>query len=336
MGTRRYGLLILLLLLSLTGWSQVNRYMVYLNNKAGTPYTISAPEQFLATRSIERRQKQGIAITEGDLPVNPAYVSQLVTNGATVLYTSRWMNGVLIQCDASQVSVIEGLSIVDSVALAAPNEKPSATGRHKGARHTSGRVESVVNQFQLGMLGLDYMHTGGYTGSGILIAALDDGFQGVNTITPFQSLFSANRVDMVNSFDYVHKQTDVFLFDDHGTEVLSVMAAFEDGVYEGGAHDASFVLFVTEDVTTEYRIEEYNWLIAAERADSLGVDIIHTSLGYYAFDDASMNYAQSDMDGGTAVLRRRRRTPPPGDGGGGECRKRRCAALADHYRARRW
>lgn len=302
MGTRRTGLVLVLLMLSLAGWAQVNRYMVYFKDKTGTPYTIGTPNQFLTARSIERRQEQGIAINEDDLPVNPAYVSQLVSSGANVLYTSRWMNGALVQCDVSQLGSLEGLPVVERVELAAPNEKPSATGRHRGGRQTNNRVESVVNQFQLGMLGLDYMHSGGYTGNGVFIAVLDDGFQGVNNITPFQPLFAGDHVDMENSFDFVHKQADVFLFDDHGTEVLSVMAAYEDGVYTGGAYEADYVLFVTEDIATEYRIEEYNWLIAAERADSLGVDIIHTSLGYYSFDDASMNYAQSDMDGSTTII----------------------------------
>jgi subtilisin family serine protease len=102
----------------------------------------------------------------------------------------------------------------------------------------------------------------------------------------------------------VHNGADVFQYDDHGTEVLSVIAAEIPDAFTGGAHEATFQLYITEDVPTEYRIEEYNWLFAAEMADSAGVDIIHSSLGYYDFDDVTMNYSREQMDGKTTVVSR--------------------------------
>jgi subtilisin family serine protease len=106
------------------------------------------------------------------------------------------------------------------------------------------------------------------------------------------------------SFDFVHRQQDVFHHDDHGTEVFSVIAAYQEGDFTGGAYKANFQLYITEDIKSEYRIEEYNWLFAAERSDSLGVDIVNTSLGYNDFDLSSMDYSMEDMDGATTVITR--------------------------------
>ena len=154
------------------------------------------------------------------------------------------------------------------------------------------------------MLGIHSMHEADYTGEGIIIAILDSGFPGVNTLSAFEHLLSEGRIMQDVSLDFVHNTPDVFQYDDHGTEVMSVMAAQVPDAFIGGAYGATFQLFVTEEVPTEYRVEEYNWLFAAERADSAGADIIHSSLGYYDFDDASMNYSVEQMDGQTTVVTR--------------------------------
>ena len=195
------------------------------------------------------------------------------------------MNGVLVQCDPSLVTSIEALPFVDRVEFVAPLASLQNGGRRsfnlrRKTNHTGSETES-----QLQMLGLEQMHAGGYTGRGVTIAILDSGFPGVNSVPAFQNIFSSQRFAEEVSYDFVHNSSDVFQHDDHGTEVLSVIAADIPDAFTGGAHEATFQLFVTEDVPTEYRIEEYNWLFAAERADSAGVDIIHSSLGYYDFDD---------------------------------------------------
>jgi subtilisin family serine protease len=154
------------------------------------------------------------------------------------------------------------------------------------------------------MIGIDRMHAAGFRGRGVTIAILDSGFTGVDVQPAFEHLFSEGRFSQEVSFDFVHNSENVFQYDDHGTEVLSVIAGDIPDAFTGGASEATFQLFVTEDVPSEYRIEEYNWLFAAERADSAGADIIHSSLGYYDFDDSSMNYTVDQMDGRTAVVTR--------------------------------
>jgi len=298
-----YRIILLLFIMSaFLAEAQTNQYFVFFKDKTGTPYSISEPTQFLSARSIARRQKQNIAINEEDLPVNPAYVNQVKTTGAITYFTSRWWNGVLVEGDATTISNINALSFVNGSVLVAPGKKTLGGRLQSTKQKKNTGADQLVNQTQLQQIGLDEMHTMGYLGEGIRIAIFDSGFLGVNLSTPFSLLFTENRIKQI--FNFVNNTDQVYQNDDHGTEVFSVMAANTAGVYIGGAYKAEYLLYLTEDVTSEYRIEEYNWTIAAERADSAGVDVINSSLGYYDFDDSSMNYAKSDLDGKKAVITR--------------------------------
>lgn len=302
-------LLIAILFLSGTDLqAQMSRYIVRLKDKAGTPYTLEKPEEFLSARAIERREKFNILINESDLPVSPAYVSQLGDTGAEVYFASKWMNSVLIQCPPALVAAIDALSFVETVELVAPGarlSKAEADGGRTRAKNSNARVLSD-SEFQNGLIAIQHMHRQSLYGQGILIGVFDGGFAGVDVVPFFQHIHDNER--LFETYDFVTNSPNVFAYDDHGTRVLSTIAArqmmIEDGdttMFMGTAPDADFALFITEDVRSEYRIEEYNWLFAAERADSLGVDIIHTSVGYNTFNDSSMSYTKSQMDGKTAI-----------------------------------
>ena len=292
----------ILLLIASTSWAQVNRYMVFFTDKTGSPYSTTQPDKFLSQRAIDRRMRQGISVVEADIPVSPGYVQGLRGTGASVFFTSRWMNGALIQCDASLISSIDVLPYVNSVELVAPNARLQGNGRKGNTLDVNSPASTAQTEAQLQMIGLDDMQDAGYKGESFHIAIFDGGFQGVDTADPFQHLFDDGRVDLAASKDFVRNSASVFQFDDHGTQVFSVIAAYQEGNFTGGAYEARYQLYVTEDVSTEYRVEEYNWLFAAERADSAGVDIINSSLGYYDFDNTSMNYPKSAMDGKTTIV----------------------------------
>lgn len=299
----RLGFTLLFILITPIVLAQVNRYVITFKDKTNSPFNIDSPLQFLSQKAIDRRAKQGISITEQDLPVKEEYIEGIRDAGADVFFKTRWMNGVLIQCNVSLVSTIEALSYVDVVLYVAPNATLMGNGRKMSVAKNQN-VKADLSETQLAMVGIDHMHADGFKGEGITIAIFDDGFQGVNTAAPFQTIFSENRIDLNVSHDFVFNSDNVFQYDSHGTNVFSVIAAHQDGVFTGGAYGARYQLYVTEDVDTEYRVEEFNWLFAAERADSAGVDVINSSLGYYDFDDASMNYDNSDMDGVTTVVSR--------------------------------
>lgn len=272
-----------------------NRYMVFFKDKVNTPYSINLPEEFLSAKSIQRN---GRIITDEDLPVTPTYISQLKNNGALIIGTTKWLNAALIELNEIDLSNIISLSFVEQIEYVAPGVKPTVGGRNSSDEETDETNTSNEVLIQQKMLCTDVMHADGYFGKGMLIAVLDGGFTNVDQISYFTHLFDNQQVQDVHNF--VTNGIDVYDYSDHGTRVFSTMAAF--GVdYEGIATKADYLLYVTE-ASGEYRIEEYNWLLAAERADSIGVDIITTSVGYTDFDDPTMDYTHDDLDGKTAVV----------------------------------
>jgi serine protease AprX len=299
---RKFCVLMCLVLVALVSEGQVNRYMVFFRDKSGTAFHVSRPGEFLSGKAITRRIQQGIELTEADLPVNSNYVDGVKSAGASVFFRTKWFNGVLVQCDESLVASLQGLSFVDRVEYVAPKPKLLNAGRKKfNLKRKEGPVEMQTAN-QLSLIGLNAMHEAGHYGEGMTIAMLDAGFPGVDTADAFADLINENRIDLNASHDFVANSGNVFQYDEHGTEVLSTITAEVPDAFTGGAPRASFQLYVTEDGTSEYRVEEYNWVFAAERADSAGADIINSSLGYYDFDDASMNYTKAQMDGKTTVV----------------------------------
>jgi subtilisin family serine protease len=301
MGVNRIGL-VLLLMLGVIATEAQNRYMVFFKDKANTPFSISEQGQFLSARAIARRIHHNVTATEQDLPVDPDYILGVKNTGAQVFFQTRWMNGVLVQCNEDLVATIEGLSYVEKVEFVAPNPKLVPQGRRKNTNPSrSGRAQLVTDD-QLQMLDIDKMHADGYLGQGIVIAVLDAGFSGVDSAPAFQHLFNNNQIDLTVSQDFVYNSEDLFQYDDHGTFVFSTLAAFDPGSFTGSAHKATFQLYVTEESPTEYRVEEYNWLFAAERADSAGADIIQASLGYGDFDGTAMDYSKSQLNGSITIV----------------------------------
>ena len=286
---------------------EAQKYAVYFTNKTGTPYTLSHPEEFLSQRALERREKFGIELTDDDLPVNPAYVENLKNVGATVLYTSKWFNCAVVS--APNINQIEALSCVSHVVTVKPFGKKNGTSNNKfelfDETYTPSVRPPVRSEYgeahnQIAQLNGIAVHEKGYKGSGVLIAVLDSGFDKVNIINAFSPLFQENRIlatrDFVNPGGGVYNNTH-----NHGTCVLSCMAAYVPNTMIGTAPEATYCLFRTEDAATEYIIEEYNWVAAAEVADSIGADIINTSLSYRIYDDPTMNHNFSELDGQTTI-----------------------------------
>lgn len=280
-------------------WSQQqNRYVVYFKDKKGSNYQLDKPEAFLTSRALSRRIAQNIPITEQDLPLSEDYVAQLKAMGIPVYHRSRWLNAVLIEETEAKVNALSTLSFVDRTEFVAPGKK---LGSQRISSSTQFAQASVGLQHQL--LDVPLMHRLGYTGKGKLIAVFDAGFVGVEKDPKFDHLFRNQQLQQTK--DFVGNSEDVFRYFDHGTKALSTMAVVDSGTFIGTAPDASFLLAVTEDISSEYIIEEFNWLVASEWADSLGADIITSSLGYLdQFDDKAMNHRLEDMDGKTTIAAR--------------------------------
>lgn len=298
----------LVLLIGLLGTTslvaQSHRYMVFFSDKDSVDFDIESPEAFLSDRAIARRTKMGIEITEEDLPVDDSYVQQVKGQGASVFFTTRWFNGVLTEMNDETATAVGNLDFVDSVVYVAKDTKLSSSpGTYTVASEfLELTAVNATTTTQNALIGVDAMHEDGYRGEGILIAVFDDGFKGVNQFQPFEHIFTGER--LLATKDFVKNSGNVFQYDDHGSSVLSCIGQNYGDGYTGTAPNADFILCVTEDNSTEYRIEEYNWLFAAEFADSAGVDVINGSLGYFSFSDSDMDYEYSDMDGKTTVVSR--------------------------------
>lgn len=286
--------------------AQTAKYLVLLKDKTGTPFTTDKPTAYLSQRSVDRRSRQGIAFTSRDLPVNPSYVSQIRQTGAKVWYTSRWLNAVLVEATSAQLTAIRALSSVKGIEF----NRALRAARLSAEKQTNATQQKFgmdafnygVSLSQIQMLGADAMHDQGYNGKGMLVAILDAGFLNSNTNPALSTLFADKRV--VVTYDFVANETSVYEDHSHGNNVFSIMASFKENSLIGPAYGASYALLRTEDDNSESRLEEANWLIAAEYADSLGVDVINTSLGYNQFDNEADDYTYADMNGKTTLITR--------------------------------
>ncbi len=286
-----------------------NRYAVHFKYKPQNQFTLTQPSDFLGEKAITRRTKQKIDLDSLDLPVSQKYIETIQPFIQGIQYNSNWLNAALVVAVEDQIEQIEALPFVEKVVLAAPGVLPQGrlvygSGKKIGASYkgkSSSSLPSSEYAFQNELLGIPQMHEMGFTGEGITVAVFDAGFPGVNQIPAFAHLFEHGK--LLGTRDFVDiRNKDVFTKNQHGTNVLSLIAANAPDSFISGSPDAEIILCITEDGPTEFRIEEYNWVRAAEYADSLGVDIINSSLGYWDFDDPSMNYTLGDMDGKTAVV----------------------------------
>lgn len=293
-----------------------DKYWVRFTNRFNSPYSIENPGEFLSQRALDRRAQFNIPIVENDLPVNPNYIEAVANTGVTILNASKWFNSVTIYTtDPDALNQISQFDFVLSVSKAGgkPNEEgdfvkdyfknESFALRPEESLHKSisaGDSYDYGDAFnQIHMLNGEVLHDMGYDGEGKMIAVLDAGFLNANQIGAFDSLWNNNQI--LGWRDFVNPQNpDIFGSHYHGTMVLSTMGANWPGQIVGTAPKADYWLIRTEDGDTETLIEELNWVSGAEFADSLGADVINSSLGYTTFDDPAQNHTYENMDGNTA------------------------------------
>jgi serine protease AprX len=304
-------MLICLALLLGTTMSAQDRLWIMLSDKGPeATQLLEQPETFLSEAALARRAENGIAVSESDLPVRSHYIEQIQQSGATILGTSRWLNAVAVEASEAQLKHIDKLCFVTSTrklqtlksaAHAKADDKPLPP-RMPVPGEENLPFEYGDALLQNTMLNIDALHAKGMTGKGVRIALFDSGFDAVDTMDVFDSLWANNQI--VAWYDFVDNDTTVFREDDHGTNVMSTIGANLPGEMVGMAPHATFLLARTEDAGSETKQEEHNWVAAVEWADSLGADVIHSSLGYSEFDQDIGNYTYDDMDGNTAVITR--------------------------------
>lgn len=277
-------------------------FRVYFKDKGENSLINFQASDLLSQRAIARREKAGIIVPDyNDLPVTKDYINQVESLGFTLHCTSRWLNtGLFKTVSDTDMSQLLTLPFVESVKVV---KRPSGKGVNAD--------KLKLNMFQSGLppydrpvtlLNGNALHDAGYIGKGIIIAVLDGGFYKSDLISSLNHLFARNGIK--GTYDFVSGNTFVYGFHNHGTAVLSVLAGKSPGDIEGSAPGADYYLLRTEDTGSEYPVEEDFWTAGAEYADSAGADIISSSLGYFNFDDPSMNYKFSDMNGRSTFVTR--------------------------------
>lgn len=327
---KRVIFLFSLLIIINAGFSQsagfLFKYRISFKDKNNSPYSVSNPSAFLTQKAINRRQNQGIAINQLDIPVNYFYIDSIRNLGINIINQSRWFNSVIVSMtDTSALSSVRNYSFVKNVELVISlNKKKKTSNNNTNAlksiyfspkqlqnKYTANNKEFVENEDFVALKSMDYgmaflqinmlqgisLHNQGYMGQGMTIAVLDAGFYQVDAMNVFDSLWLNGQI--LGTRDFVMPGNNVFNESTHGMMVLSTMGANIQGQMVGTAPKANYWLLRTEDATSENLIEEDNWASGAEFADSIGVDLINSSLGYTTFDDAAMSHSYQDMDGRT-------------------------------------
>lgn len=300
--------------------AQSGKFIVRFANKNNNPYSIQNPSMFLSQKAIQRRARQNIPIDESDLPITPIYLQTLnAIQGVKVLNTSKWLNQALVFItDTAILQQINTLPFVVGTAKVSSQSINTFTDAetinsnrtlrtYENSRQEQDRVQNNVLQYgasapQIEIHHGQFLHNKGFTGRGMTIAILDEGFYHYQSIRFFDSVRLQGRI--LGTWDFVNNEESVNEDGAHGMVCLSTLAANIPGEMIGSAPHANYYLFRTEDAATESPVEEQNWAAAAELADSLGVDMISSSLGYNTFDNPAYNYTYAQMNGKTTIITR--------------------------------
>lgn len=300
--------------------AQFSKYIIQFKDKAGTPFSINKPSEFLSPKSIQRRTKQNISIDSTDLPITPRYIDSIrLAGNVTIINKSKWLNEICIQTtDAAALAKIKKFPFVissNAVMRIQPGNREITITRNKFNEEISQTATANQN-FQTAADFFNYgtsypqihihegefLHNSGFRGEGMLMALFDGGYKNYLSLTAFDSVRKNNQI--VETYDFVKNEVSVNEDDAHGMHVFSIIAANWPGRLVGSAPKSKFYLYRTEDAATEYPIEEQNWAAAAERADSIGVDVFSTSLGYTTFDNPVFNHTYADLNGKTTIIAR--------------------------------
>ena len=283
-------------------FSKTYKYRVQLKDKNETTYSLEKPEEFLSQRAIERRYKQGIKTDSTDIPVCQSYIDIITAQGGKVLLSSKWNNTLLVHTPDEETSerFLKNTFVksVKQVWVSPDMEFPRNKDRKKEVTNDWNKVDEYygVAAEQIRMHHGDSLHSAGFRGEDMQIAVIDAGYYNVDKMKFFKDL------NILGTKDFVNPESDIYAEHNHGLKVLSCMAVNMPHVMVGTAPKASYWLLRSEDNDTEQPAEEDYWAAAIEFADSVGVDVVNTSLGYYSFDDEKYNYEYKDLDGYTSMM----------------------------------
>lgn len=271
-----------------------NRSIVFFKDK-GTE-SKNFLDQFSA-RSLERRTKFNIPFDFKDFPVSKDYIEQLSKLGSVKSF-SRWLNAAVVDVSITNQEMKQQLNFIGKI-IEIKHSNVSSIEKEEFIQEKAISYGEAGDQ--IAQLNLNCLHDLGFQGEGVFLGVIDAGFNNMNTIDYFDSIYNDNRV--IETYDFVDDNTNVYGFSGHGTGVSSCIVAQNTApiVYYGTAVNVDIALYRSEDADTETIEEEFNLVLALERCDEIGIDIANISLGYVDFDDPNDNHSFSDLDGESTI-----------------------------------
>lgn len=313
---KKWSCLILILFVVNNAFAQLNRYVIQFKNKGSNTFSLNNPLAYLSQKAIDKRTSYNIQLDSLDLPITQRYIDSVRLSGSvTILNKSKWLNQIsILTTDASAITKINALPFVVSVKTIAArlnNNRRLPIDKFKQENilepiKQNLKTQSTQDVFNYGntyneikLHNGQFLHNIGMRGEGMLLAIIDAGFYQYKTLSSFDSMNINNQV--VQTWDFVARDTSVVEDDSHGMSCLSTITGNIPGTFVGMSPKTNVVLYRSEDAASEYPIEELNWVCALERADSIGAKTVSTSLGYTTFDDASFDYVYANMNGKTTT-----------------------------------
>jgi hypothetical protein len=305
-------LLFLCFIFSIEAFAQVEDAWLFLKDKPNSTTFLDSPLMMLSQKAIERRQTLNISLDEKDVPIHTDYYNQLKNEGnIVVLGKSKWLNAIHIQGTVAQINGLPpNFPFIDHIEFANKSlnvngkkrEKVIAPNHQNKFKNTKTDFTYGSTKNQIEMLKGDFLHQQGLTGNNQIIAVIDAGFPNVNTLDAFQRIRDNDQI--LGGYNFADRNENFYTRNNHGTHVLSTIAGYVENEFVGSAPDAQFYLFISEIAESETVLEETLWVEAAETADSLGVNVINTSLGYTTYDNPNHSHSYADMDGKTTFISR--------------------------------
>jgi hypothetical protein len=295
--------IILLFVCQLNIFAQQDAW-VYFTDKPNASASLSNPISILTQAAIDRKANHSVAIDERDVPVDESYISLIKASpGITYKAKSKWFNAVHVRGTEEAINnLMTTHNFIDHITFADSNlnVRTELVQDKFHIESSPANFTYGTTQNQVEMLNIDALHIANYTGDGVLVAVIDSGFPNVETMSSFERLRAAEN--LMGGYDFVDRTDAIYAAtsSQHGTLVLSTMAGYVEDQYVGTAPDATYYLFRTEDVASENPVEESYWVEAVERADSLGVQVVNTSLGYKSYDNPNYSYTNAELNGTTA------------------------------------
>jgi subtilisin family serine protease len=296
--------------------SSTHLIWVYFADKGDVGLKKSAPvTSIVSERSLQRRAKvlrTDALIDETDLPVEEPYVARVQATGAAIQHHSKWFNAVSVRATREQIPALSVLSCVRELELIGRYRRslPPPASAEDGSSapplpKTSGphALDYGPSVNQVAQINVPALHDMGNSAQGVIVGVFDNGFR-----LPAHEAFAS--MDIIATYDFVDDKVSVVpnntntSFGTHGVNTLSTIGGYTPGQLIGPAYGASFILARTENDSSETPLEEDKWVRAIEWADSLGVQVTSTSLGYLDYNAGFASWTWDDMDGRTTVISR--------------------------------